>query len=797
MLVDRFGKRLFEYDHNTATGSSVFDDGIHDNDEEYFKESHEHIPHDKNDKDIPYMLENGMLSDEDIRYLREEKGMLLDEEINESKVERINDKGDEVPEKCDKCGSHIGLYLKGEPVWLCSNKKCSKYFGTAPCNFQEATTDNKNKMIPVTNFKFNKVYYGDPIKRTNYMTCDDDRPLFATPYPGLASIFSGRYNIIKILREKGCRRYNLGYDEWGLDLSELKEPLSEVHVRVEGYPDLESFTCTFEGYIHTIEVSNIKHNLYQYPWMTDGREVLITNMKEIPVEKVEKVKVTYIVSGAESHNTFQESSQSNKQKPKEIDWEIDEWDREEQPENDLDSFGSDIDGTSPNNDYDQEEINVLNELIASESSAIGEYLDAAKNTNVDILRRLYSDIGDEERFHSEQLMFAKTTLTGEKYEPRDPDVKREYEELLALGMDEETAMTTAVDKLSLNNEHDDYTDSDIQEIKDDIEVLEAALHQCSANLDTLETICESTHSFSKEELDRHMNIFIESYCYMETVDNLTDEKMYQKKSQGPIRMILNAFSALLKLISQIVKKIKMFVKRILTKNKRQREWIKSHGIKALFSSGISMYFYSDKQPDIISIEPLRYIDLMNRITIQIARKIGFNEPLPNTNNNNFEPIRFNSISHGLDLVKGVLLTKSKVVVTSSNEAELANIFFGYTDDKTASGKSKNIYHALEAVSDAAEICAKGCNSLVEWMMNLERDPHSIYYKDRESYNKAVKSMKVINDGFKMFTKALTHDMNVVMKLNNGILEQTRKADEAGVDPNKLNETKVNNGEIDW
>ena len=50
-----------------------------------------------------------------------------------NEVARINDKGEKVPETCDKCGSKIGLYLQGEPVFLCSNKECKKFFGTLPC----------------------------------------------------------------------------------------------------------------------------------------------------------------------------------------------------------------------------------------------------------------------------------------------------------------------------------------------------------------------------------------------------------------------------------------------------------------------------------------------------------------------------------------------------------------------------------------------------------------------------------------------------------------------------------------
>lgn len=53
--------------------------------------------------------------------------------------EKKNDKGEEIPKKCPKCGGDIGLFFKGEPVYLCKN--CNKYFGTAP--FKESTIINK------------------------------------------------------------------------------------------------------------------------------------------------------------------------------------------------------------------------------------------------------------------------------------------------------------------------------------------------------------------------------------------------------------------------------------------------------------------------------------------------------------------------------------------------------------------------------------------------------------------------------------------------------------------------------
>lgn len=56
--------------------------------------------------------------------------------------EKKNDKGEEIPKKCPKCGGDIGLFFKGEPVYLCKN--CNKYFGVAP--FKESTNFLESKL---------------------------------------------------------------------------------------------------------------------------------------------------------------------------------------------------------------------------------------------------------------------------------------------------------------------------------------------------------------------------------------------------------------------------------------------------------------------------------------------------------------------------------------------------------------------------------------------------------------------------------------------------------------------------
>ena len=50
--------------------------------------------------------------------------------------ERKNDKGETVPEKCDKCGGDVVCQIHGEPVFVC--KDCGKYFGTMPCSLNES-----------------------------------------------------------------------------------------------------------------------------------------------------------------------------------------------------------------------------------------------------------------------------------------------------------------------------------------------------------------------------------------------------------------------------------------------------------------------------------------------------------------------------------------------------------------------------------------------------------------------------------------------------------------------------------
>ena len=82
---------------------------------------------------------------------------LFNKESAIHEIEFKNDKGEEVPKTCPKCGSKVGVFLRGEPVFLCSNKECEKYFGTVP--FTEA------RLSAADRAKIKDSDYGIPSKR--------------------------------------------------------------------------------------------------------------------------------------------------------------------------------------------------------------------------------------------------------------------------------------------------------------------------------------------------------------------------------------------------------------------------------------------------------------------------------------------------------------------------------------------------------------------------------------------------------------------------------------------------------
>ena len=161
-------------------------------------------------------------------------------------------------------------------------------------------TETTSDMIKVNNFKYNKVYYGAIHSGEKHRKLSS--PLFVTPYIGIASIFAGREKLWPELRKRGIvGETNLDYDEWGLPEKDLNKIFRIVHVTVQVpfsntacKTDVEPFEIKLKGYIHTVDTTDIKDDIYQYKWMDKTREYLI-DVPEIDIENVKEVETTYII----------------------------------------------------------------------------------------------------------------------------------------------------------------------------------------------------------------------------------------------------------------------------------------------------------------------------------------------------------------------------------------------------------------------------------------------------------------------------------------------------------------------
>jgi hypothetical protein len=478
----------------------------------------------------------------------------------------------------------------------------------------------------------------------------------------------------------------------------------------------------------------------------------------------------------------------------------------QQTQIDITSFGTDT--SDIHNEYNPKEVDRLNTLIASENSAIGEYFTASKETNVDVLRRLYSDIGEEERFHSEQLIFAKSQLTGEKYIPRDPDVRKEYEELLAMGMDEETAMTTAVDRVGLmprGGAVELSPEEQVEEcfrIQEEVDMIESQLYEEAL----LNTILLSPQMSTLTDRDYAVSVMLEAYMgdernaevFLEAVGNAVDmPKKEQGVMENPIRVIVRWIKKLLGLLKNLGHRIAVWATNLRARRKELFAWIKRHGVKALFQKGLSLYFYNDNPangtPGFDLNPAYQYNTMLIIMCAVIARtaNIPYNMPdltIPTGSNTNAP--RFNSIDEGVERLRGVNLYKTKVPTSNDTvAAELAKQIFGYSDTKIESGvttnpdgttskfnESDNIINRMNVLLTNLNTSLKAASNMQEQLANAANQQFAQTQPDM--YNKVVNALQVVVKSYNMLINALTSDINTCMKLNNDILAETQRMDEA-------------------
>jgi len=458
---------------------------------------------------------------------------------------------------------------------------------------------------------------------------------------------------------------------------------------------------------------------------------------------------------------------------------------------DSDSIGSD--NTSIQNEYDPKELETLNKLIASELNASNEYWDANKNTKKPVLSKLYADIGDEERFHTEQLLYAKSQLTGEAYEPHDPEVKKEYEELKALGMDSETAMYTAIDKTSLRS----FDDTSEEDTFEDIQESFLSLEYACTTYDLYSMIMESN---SKVNINRCTSIIMESMIFEAVDTNDKNKHIKLPMNTNPLVMAGHLFVKLLKLIKNLRVKLRRHREKSWKSMQLKRAWIKRHGIKGLFQQGIYLYFYDETRPKLSMINV--FYQLIDRVDAALAVickdfNLGTYNRYPLALNQiGGKHIQFNNTKQAIAALQNIHLTKTKLIVTEENEEALEQKFFGETPDKfkdmNDKNRSNNEYNIFDmGLQTAEDFLEKNVNEVMGRLDKLVQDADSIYYKKEQEFKKLDEAMKVVSDVTNNIIKAVTNDLSEYAKVDNNCL---KAATEEKDNPKTDAETKVDSTE---
>lgn len=454
---------------------------------------------------------------------------------------------------------------------------------------------------------------------------------------------------------------------------------------------------------------------------------------------------------------------------------------------DLQDFGNHGGPDVPNNQYNEKDVEILNKLISSESDAINDYFDATTNTVDTNLSRLYGDIGREERFHLEQLLYAKSLITGEKYEPKDPEVKAEYEKLVGDGMDEDTAIITTMDKISIEKPMDD---EEFEDLKEDVAQTESYLIQ--SEMFTEMMLDTEVYSKLVQEYATEMDI------YMEDVLNTNTLPKLEKYGINPIRWMIEQFWKFIKFLRKLGKLIREHLARSRAKRNKIKAYISKYGIGAIFQKGYSFYTYNDHLGRFTLEDMIKTSDLLYRTTMIIAHNCGLRinaqSPLA-ADSYGLKPLPVNSAEQGEKFINGILLTKSRLNIVDNNEEYIINTLFGfsngdklnrYTKDVDANGNevinheklSNNFYNAALVTLDHITIAAQYAGEVAKEIENLEGVPDSIYRRNYETWKKSVDQMKSVMKGFQRIINAMNHDINTMLKIDEYVIQLTNEHDAA-------------------
>ena len=198
--------------------------------------------------------------DEDLDYMQIHKRGY--ENYDESALQEVkfeNDKGEKVPKICPKCGSKVGVFFRGEPVFLCTNKDCEKYFGTVP--FKEA------KLSAADRANLKDSDYGIPSKK-KYPMPDESHVRSAIQMFNHVDK-EDEAELAKNIKKK-IKKYGMSVDvgkenrfskyyEAAEDTNTIRSEIREAVTGNQGYPEIVRENTDFNKILNDFKASNEDH----------------------------------------------------------------------------------------------------------------------------------------------------------------------------------------------------------------------------------------------------------------------------------------------------------------------------------------------------------------------------------------------------------------------------------------------------------------------------------------------------------------------------------------------------------
>lgn len=190
--------------------------------------------------------------------------------LSESKKKVVkNDKGEVVPDTCNKCGGKVVVQIHGEPVYVC--KDCGKYFGTVPFTLDESKLKEVPEKCELDESALNIEYHYTTIGNLQKMLSSEEFKLRDSQNDS----FDGRKKtfFMSLTRVRSCK------EGFGLYMNRTQRPLVRIELNGSALNNIRGVNIkSFDYFYHNNKVPARKYGDQR----AEAEDSLTTDYEIIP-----------------------------------------------------------------------------------------------------------------------------------------------------------------------------------------------------------------------------------------------------------------------------------------------------------------------------------------------------------------------------------------------------------------------------------------------------------------------------------------------------------------------------------